>query len=162
MRKINGTVSASQSLTGSMEFYRVFAKSEGAYTDPEPNPSEEDEIGRGVNILVTNSLSDQSQKNFEILFLTIGLRAVPVSFGNPRAVERLEEYGSPTLTGEGFIWNFTCEREDIFKDFATNDDVGLLKTDVDGVFIDSGVRLTTNGAYGIKNIEFAKVGIDED
>lgn len=158
--RINGVISTQQSLSGSIEYYTVYAKSPLAYTVPASNPDVAEEQARKLNILTTGNVIDQSQKNFEILFQSIGLRAVPVISNDPVAVELLENEGSPTLTGEGYIWKFACERPDTFKDYATDNPVGLLVSELDGVLIDSGVRITTiDGSVSgePKNIEFVCV-----
>ena len=155
MKRINGAVTAQQSVTGSLQYYIVYASSPFAFTDPDPNPSEQDEISRGVNIQVTGEIKDQSQKNFEILFQAIGLRSVPSIMNDPEPVSSLADAGAPTLTGEGFVWKFASDRENIFKDYANDDPVGLLVEDLNGLVIDSGVQIntTTSGT----NMEFESV-----
>lgn len=162
MQRVNGASSAQQSLAGSLQYYVVFASSPLAFTDPNPNPAENEEITRQINIGVTNEIRDQSQKNFEILFQSVGLRAVPTIMSNPVVVEDLSSatVGAPTLTGEGFVWKFAVERADTFMDYTTNDPVGLLISELDGVIIDSAVRITTKDGSpsGVsKNIEFTRV-----
>lgn len=158
--RIHGAASSQQNLSGSLQFYHCFVLSPGAYTDPNPNPPEDQELTRLVNIQVTEDILDQSQKNFEILWQSIGLRAMPVIMNDPEPVLDVG-VEAPTLTGEGFMWKFTVERDDVFLDFDTNDPVGLLVKEIDGVIIDSGVRLTTvdGSTSGVaKNIEFIQVG----
>lgn len=155
--RINGASTSQQNLTGSLQFYYCYTASPGAFTDPLPNPPEEQEQLRKVNIQVTGNIKDQSQKNFEILLQTIGFRAMPVVMGDPRPVLKLEDSGAPSLTGEGFVWVFSVEREDTFLD--NNDQVGLLVNEIDGVILDSNVRLTTvtgSPSGQPKNIEFIR------
>lgn len=156
--RVHGAASSQQNLTGSLQFYHCFVLSPGAFTDPEPNPPVPQELTRLVNIQVTEEISDQSQKNFEILLQSIALRAMPVIMNNPLAVLDVGTE-APTLTGEGFIWKFSVELEDVFLDFSNSNPVGLLVKEIDGVIIDSGVRLTTvdGSTSGIpKNIEFTR------
>lgn len=158
--RIHGAASAQQNLAGELQFYVVYCKSPGAFSDPNPNPSEAEELAREVNVLVTETIQDQSQKNFEILFQSIALRAAPTVMNNPEAVIDLSAEGAPSLTGEGFIWKFAVERADMWEDFTTNDPIGLLVKEIDGVIIESGVRLTTvdGSPSGLpKNIEFSRV-----
>ncbi len=155
MRRINGAVSSQQSLTGSLQYYTLYASSPQAFTSPESNPAEVDELARQVNIQVTGEIQDQSQKNFEIIFQAIGLRAVPSIMNDTEAVAELADVGAPTLTGEGFVWKFACEIDNIFYDYTNDDPVGLLVEDLNGLVIDSGVQLITQGA-GI-NVEFQSV-----
>lgn len=158
--RINGAASSQQSLSGSLQYYMVYASSPGAFTDPNPNPDELESVARILNIQVTENIKDESQKNFEILLQTIALRSMPVIMSNPEAVISLENAGAPTLTGEGFVWKFSTERENMWFDYITNNPVGLLIKELDGSFIDSGVRITTvdGSSTGIpKNIEFVRM-----
>jgi hypothetical protein len=158
--KVNGAASAQQNLTADLQFYILYCTSVGAFTDPDANPPEAEQQIRGVNILVTDHIKDQSQKNFEILFQTLALRAAPVIMNNPTAELSLAAAGAPTLTGEGFSWKFALERGDIWQNFQTGDPVGLLIRDLDGVIIASGVRITTvvGSPSGVPlNMEFIRV-----
>lgn len=158
--KIHGAASAQQNLTADLQFYILYCTSPGAYSDPDPNPPEAQEQIRSVNILVTDHIQDQSQKNFEILFQTLALRAAPVIMNNPVAEQSLAAAGAPTLVGEGFMWKFALERGDIWQNFQTGDPVGLLIKDLDGVIIASGVRITTvpGSPSGVPmNMEFIRV-----
>lgn len=159
-RRIHGAASSQQNLSASIQTFMCYASSPGAFTDPNPNPPEDQEAVRLVNILTTGEISDQSQKNFEILLQTIAFRAMPVIMGDAMAVFDLSTE-APTLTGEGYSWMFSVEREDVFLDFGTKDPVGLLTKEIDGAIIDSGIRLTTvdGSPSGVpKNIEFVKIG----
>jgi hypothetical protein len=158
--RIHGAASMQQNLAGDLQFYIVYSLSPGAFTDPSPNPPEIEETARQINIQVTDDILDQSQKNFEILFQSIGLRAVPTIMNNPEPVLNLETEGAPSLTGEGYVWRFAVERADAWKDFKTDDPVGLLVRELDGVIIESGVRITTvDGSLSgtPKNMEFIRV-----
>jgi len=155
--RINGSITADQNLSGSIQYYTVFMSSPLAYSFPNANPDPAEEILRKLNVQVTGDLTDQSQKNFEILFQSVALRATPVIFSIPDAVEELALSGAPTLSGEGFVWRFACERSDLFHDFTTGNPVGLLIKELDGVLISSGARITTTDSSPsavAKNIEF--------
>lgn len=159
MKRINGTVTPSQSMGGSLQYYTVYAKSPMAYSDPSPNPMPSEEITRMVNIYNTGELVDQSQKNFEILFQSIGLRALPIISGEVVPVGDLTIVGAPRLTGEGFMWKFAVEQNSAFTDFDEMNPVGLLIKELDGVIISSGVRITTvsNSQSGTPlNMEFLR------
>lgn len=161
--RINGAASAQQNLSGSLQYYIVYASSPNAFSDPDANPPPAEELTRLLNILVTGDIQDQSQKNFEILFQSVALRAVPVIMNDPIAVADLSVEGAPTLTGEGFVYKFSVERLSVFENFGPNGTVGpvgLLVDELDGVVLDSGVRVTTvDGSPSgfAKNIEFARV-----
>jgi hypothetical protein len=155
MKRINGAVTAQQSLTGSLQYYTLYASSPLSVSDPDPNPPENQELTRLLNIQTTGEIKDQSQKNFEIIFQAIGLRSVPSIMNDPEAVSDLSVAGAPTLTGEGFVWKFVTSQEKIFYDFSNDNPVGLLVSDLDGLVIDSGVQLVTTG--GSINVEFTSM-----
>ena len=143
--RINGAASAMQDLTADLQYYICYASSPLCFTDPNPNPPPSQETIRLVNIQVTGSPLDESQKNFEVFLMSIGLRAMPVILQNPVAVLQLADY-TTELSGEGFIWKFAVERGVQFFNFTpygTPGPVGLLIDDLDGVIIPSGVRITT-------------------
>jgi hypothetical protein len=144
-QKIHGASSAMQNLTADLQYYVCYASSPGAFTDPNPNPPPNQEIPRLVNIQVTGNPLDESQKNFEVFLMSIGLRAMPVILTDPYPVLQLADY-TTELSGEGFIWKFAVERGVQFYNFTpfgTPGPVGLLIDDLNGVIIPSGVRITT-------------------
>lgn len=160
-QKIHGAATSMQNLTADLQYYICYASSPGCFTDPNPNPPEDQEIPRLVNIQVTGETLDQSQKNFEILLMSIGMRALPTVMGDPVAVPELADYTNE-LNGEGFIWKFAVERGVQFYNFTpfgTPGPIGLLIDEIDGVYLPSGVRLTTVSASPsgwAKNITFTR------
>lgn len=160
---INAAASAQQNLTADLTWYVCYASSPLCFSDPNSNPPESQEIERLVNIQVTGNPLDESQKNFEILLMSIGLRAMPVILADPVAVLELYEY-THELSGEGFIWKFAVERGVQFFNFTPfgiPGPVGLLIDELDGVFIASGVRITTvagSPSGWAKNVSFTKMG----
>lgn len=143
--QIHGSASSMQNLTADLTYYVCYASSPGAFTDPNPNPPPNQELQRLVNIQVTGNPLDESQKNFEVLLMSIGLRAMPVVLADPVAVFELADY-TLELSGEGYVWKFAVERGVQFYNFTpygTPGPVGLLVDDLDGVIIPSGVRITT-------------------
>lgn len=161
-QRINGAAIGQQSLSGSLQYYVVYAASDNAVSDPNANPPPAEELIRGVNILTTGDITDQSQKNFEILLQSIGLRATPIIMNDPEPVADLSAEGATSLTGEGYIYKFAVERTFAFENFGpggTVSDVGLLVDELDGVVLPSGVRITTvDGSPSgfAKNIEFER------
>lgn len=144
-QRIHGAVTATQNLTADLQFYICYVSSPGAYTNPNPNPPAAEELSRLVNIRVTGNPLDQSQKNFEVFLMSIGLRAMPVVLSDPAAVLQLADY-TIELSGEGYMWKFAVERGVQFFNFTpygTPGPVGLLVDDLDGVILPSGVRITT-------------------
>jgi hypothetical protein len=160
--KLHGASSAMQNLTADLAYYVCYASSPGAFTDPNPNPPTSQELARLLNIQVTAHPLDESQKNFEILLMSIGLRAMPVILSNPVPVIQLADY-TLELSGEGFVWKFAVERGVQFYNFTpygSPGPVGLLVDDLDGVILPSGVRVTTvtGSATGWgKNIAFSRM-----
>ncbi len=160
--KINGAASAQQNLAADLQYYICYASSPLAYSDPNPNPPASEELTRLVNIQVTSNPLDDSQKNFEILIMSIALRAMPVILSDPIAVAELSTY-TTELSGEGYMWKFAVERNAMFYNYTpygTPGPVGLLIDDIDGVIINSGVRLTTvsgSPTGWLQNISFSRL-----
>lgn len=161
--KIHGAAKSMQNLTADLQYYICYASSPGAFSDPNPNPLPANEIARLVNIQVTGEILDQSQKNFEVFLMSIGLRAMPVVLGDPVAVQELSEFTSE-LSGEGFVWKFAVERGVQFYNFTpfgTPGPVGLLIDEIDGIILPSGVRLTSvsgSPSGWAQNITFERAG----
>lgn len=161
-KQIHGAATSMQNLTADLQYYVCYASSPFAFTDPNPNPPTNQEIPRLVNIQVTGSPLDQSQKNFEVFLMSIGLRAMPVVLSDPTPVMELADY-TLELSGEGYVWKFAVERGVQFYNFTpfgTPGPVGLLVDDIDGVIIPSGVRITTvNGSPSgwSKNVAFSRM-----
>lgn len=152
MQKIHGSAGAFQNLTSDIQYYIVYAKCNNAFTDPS--------MTSGIDILVTNDISDVSQKNFEILLQSVALRAMPVMMNNPTPVANLANEGAPSLSGEGYIWKFACEFPEAFTNYGPNGtlgNVGLLIDELHGVVLFNGVVLKTVGSD--KNIEFVKTNL---
>lgn len=145
VQRIHGAATSMQNLTADLQYYICYAASPLCFTDPNPNPPLNEEILRLLNIQVTGNPLDQSQKNFEVLLMSIGLRAMPVVLSDPTPVLQLQDFTNE-LSGEGFIWKFAVERGVQFFNFTpygTPGPVGLLIDDLDGVILPSGVRVTT-------------------
>jgi len=161
-QRIHGAATSMQNLTADLQYYVCYASSPGAFTDPNPTPPPAQELERLVNIQVTGNPLEESQKNFEVFLMSIGLRAMPVVLSDPAAVIELTDYTSE-LSGEGFIWKFAVERGVQFFNFTpygTPGPVGLLVDDLDGVILPSGVRITTvtgsPSGWG-KNVAFSRM-----
>lgn len=142
--RAHGTAAAAQSLTGIIHYYTVWAVSPGAFSNPNN--------ATGVNIRVTGSIQDESQKSFELLIQSIGLRVLPIILNDPLPVAELANDGAPTLTGEGFVWRFASEQREAFA--TKTNPVGLLVDELNGIVIPNGTVLATSG--GGQNIEFER------
>lgn len=140
--KAHGVASASQVLTGNLQYYTVWCESPNAVSDPDN--------ATGINIRFTNDIADETQKNFELLIQSIGLRAMPIILNEPLAVSDLAADGATTVTGEGFVWLFSVEQENVFA--TRTDQLGLLILELDGIVLPNGAIIDTSG--GGQNIEF--------
>lgn len=141
-----GVAGATHVITNTVHAYEVWCLSPGAFSD-KGNAT-------GANILTTGSIRDESQKNFEVLVQSIGLRAMPLIIELPQAVDDLAKHKAPTLRGEGFVWRFAVEMAHAF--LKESDAVGLLVEEVNGIVLPNGAVLKTKGPD--KNIEFRYEG----
>ena len=139
--KANGVASASQVLTDDLQYFTVWCESPNAVSDPDN--------ATGINIRFTNDIADETQKNFELLVQSIGLRAMPIILNEPLAISDLEADGATSVTGEGFVWLFSVEQENVFA--TKTDEIGLLMLELNGIVLPNGVVLNTNS--GNQNIE---------
>ena len=145
--KTNGASSAMQVLTDEIQYFYVFTLSAGSMTDPL--------TATGVNIYSTGDITDESQKNFEVLIQGIGLRAMPVIMNDPTPVADVAAEGALEITGEGYKWKFATERGNLFNNVGPNGTigpVGLIVDEVDGIILPNSTLLTTKGVG--QNIEF--------
>lgn len=133
-QRTNGTVQLSN-LSGSSQ-YTVYTK--------------------GFDLTATHDIRDISQKSFEVIVQSIGLRAMPLLLSYPAEVEDLYKAGADRLKGKGFIWAFGTEVEDAFYD-STLGDTGKLVTDIHGIVLPDKTVLKTFGHD--QNIEFKYKGI---
>ena len=140
--KAHGSARSSQALTGNLQFYTVWCESPNAFSDPDN--------ATGINIRITGDIADETQKNFELLIQSIGLRTMPIILNDPLAIADLATDGATSVTGEGFVWQFSVEAE---RAFATKDsNVGLLVEEMNGIVLVNGAVLETSGPS--QNIEF--------
>lgn len=138
-----GSTKQFQALSGNLEIFTVWCASSGAVSDPDN--------AQGVALKITGNVTDITQKNFEILVQTIGLRASPVILDLPEAVSDLRDRGAPTLEGEGYVWCFGTERASQFA--QAHSATALLVSELAGTVLANGVVIVTEGAN--INMEFA-------
>lgn len=110
----------------------------------------EDQNEGSADIKCTGDIQDDSQKNFEILVHSIGLRATPIWRNNPTYHKDLSKVGS-TIKSSGYAWEFMTDVPLCFLD-ENNDKVGLLNKEINGIVLFSGSILSSIGDN--KNIEF--------
>ncbi len=162
--RINGASSSRHSVPSNSEQYVCYTAAPMSFTNPDPNPAVSEHRVRLVNIQITGNIAEQSQKNFEILIMAIGLRSMPIIMSNPIAVNDLTDYPDSFLSGNGFMWEFAAERGSVFHNYGPNGTIGptgFLVDELDGIILASGVRLTTkdNSSSGwTKNITFSYKG----
>ena len=146
--KTHGLASVLEIVTGDLQYYfTVWCESPGAYSDPEN--------ATGVNIRITGNIVDETQKNFEVIIQSVGLRAMPIILKDPKAVLDLAEDGASSLNGEGFVWQFGVEQPEIFA--TKTNDFGLLIEEMNNIVLPNGAILSTVGNK--QNIEFEKQDI---
>lgn len=107
-----------------LDYYTLYVKSPFAFSNPDKAYS--------MKIEATGKYTDLSQKNFEILVQSIGLRIMPVLMDRPLPVQDLKLVGAPTLEGEGYVCTFSVAKEKTTcEDFINAlDKIVLHNTDV--------------------------------
>lgn len=144
--KNHGTSRGAEVVSGNLQYFVVFLKSPNAFSDPDN--------ATGMNVRVTGDIFDISQKNFEVFVQSIGLRSMPVIMNNPIPTENLADAGAPSITGEGFVWKFSVEHSNVFKNLGpigTVSDVGFLVDELHNIVMPNGVVIDTKNT---KNVEF--------
>jgi len=124
-----GAMGSMEVLTGNIEFFTLYTN---------------------LNIRVTGSYTDSSQKDFESVVQVIGLRAMPTVMNNPvylngTGQNLLENYGASSITGSGFIFKFATEMPGAHT-------VQTLIDELHDIVLNSGVIDTKNSI----NMEFTK------
>ena len=125
----SGAMGSLEVLTGNIEFFTLFTN---------------------LDIRVTGSYADSSQKDFESVVQVIGLRAQPIIMNTPVALNGvgqnlLENYGAPSITGAGWIFKFAFEREGVHT-------LDTLKDELNGIVLNGGTIDTKSSI----NMEFTK------
>ena len=128
MAKIHGAASASETLSGNINFYTMYVKD--------------------LDITHTGDILDQSQQNLDDIVNIISLVSQPTIMNNPISVTL--NGIAPTLTGPGFIFKFAVEHTDVFK--RSGDDVGILKELIHGTTIDTVLLGTSNIEFVMSDI----------
>jgi hypothetical protein len=120
----SGAMGPVENLSGNLDFFTLFTS---------------------LDITATGDYADPTQKDFEAVVQTIGLRAMPVLMNNPISVTDIEDYGAGSMTGAGWILKFAFEREGVHT-------VSLLVDELHGIVLNGGVVDTKNTI----NMEFSK------
>ena len=99
-----------------------------------------------INIEYTGNISDDTQKNLELLIQNIGIRSMPVEYYKPERVKQLGKLCN--LKGKGWAWRFAVEHAGIF----TSD---VIKDTLHGLILSDGT-IDFDGSYDQQNIEVRK------
>ena len=111
MARQNGAASASENLTGNINFYTMYIKT--------------------LDITATGDILDQTQQNLDDVVNIISLVAQPTIMNAPLSVTLTGL--APTLTGAGFVFKFAVEHADVFE--RNSDNVAILKELIHGITI---------------------------
>ncbi len=125
----SGAMASMEVLTGDIEYFTLYTK---------------------IDITKTGNFADDTQKDFEAILQVIALRAMPVIMNNAVFINgvgsnTLDNFGAPTLTGEGYIFKFAFEREGVHT-------IDTLKDELDGIVLNGGTVRTLSSV----NTEFTK------
>lgn len=128
MAKIHGAASASEQVSGNINFYTIYVKD--------------------LDITHTGDILDQTQQNLDDIVNIVSLVAQPVIMNNPVAVNLSDI--APSLTGSGFIFKFAVEHSGVFH--RSGDNVAILKELIHGTTIDSVALSTVNVEFVMSDI----------
>ena len=103
-----------------------------------------------LNITASGDYRDDTQKDFDMIIQVIGMRAMPIIMNTPVringiGVNKMEAYGSPSITGKGWIFKFAFEREGVHT-------IDTLTSELNGIVLNDGVIDTITDI----NVEFTK------
>lgn len=124
----------SESMGGNLDYYTVYAT---------------------FDFTPTGDYNDQSQKYFDQINMMIAMRTQITINSVPVSVADLALEGS-TLTGAGWVWNFSTEHREAFASHFEGivvDDVAILKTMFDEVYIDSNLTIDYGLNFEVKRME---------
>ncbi len=128
MAKIHGAASASESLSGNINFYTMYVTT--------------------LDITHTGDILNQSQQNLDDIVNIISLVAQPTIMNNPLSATL--NGIAPTLTGAGFVFKFAVEHSKVFE--RDGDNVAILKELIHGTTIDSVDLDSTNVEFSMSDI----------
>ena len=128
MARQNGAASASENLTGNINFYTMYIKA--------------------LNITATGDILDQTQQNLDDIVNIISLVAQPTIMNAPLSVTL--NGLAPTLTGAGFVFKFAVEHADVFE--RSGDNIAVLKELLHGITIDGVALSTANVEFAMSDI----------
>ncbi len=103
-----------------------------------------------LNITASGDYRDNTQKDFDMIIQVIGMRAMPIIMNTPVringiGVNKMENYGAPSITGKGWIFKFAFEREGVHT-------IDTLRSELNGIVLNGG----TTDTKDVINMEFTK------
>ena len=128
MARVHGAASASESLSGNINFYTMYVKD--------------------LDITNTGDILDQTQQNLDDVVNIISLAAQPIIMNNPISVTL--NGIAPTFTGTGFIFKFAVEHSSVFE--RSGDNVGVLKELFHGITIHTIPLTALNVEFSMSDI----------
>ena len=128
MARQNGAASASENLTGNINFYTMYIKT--------------------LDITATGDILDQTQQNLDDIVNIISLVSQPIIMNNPLSVTL--NGLAPSLTGAGFVFKFAVEHADVFE--RGGDNIAVLKELLHGITIDSVALSVSNVEFAMSDI----------
>ena len=120
MARIHGAASASETVSGNINFYTMYVKT--------------------LDITHTGDILDQSQQNLDDIVNIVSLVAQPIIMNNPLSVTL--DGLAPSLTGAGMLFKFAVEHGKVFE--SAGDNIAILKELIHGTTIDSVALSTSN------------------
>jgi hypothetical protein len=120
MARIHGAASASETVSGNINFYTMYVKT--------------------LDITHTGDILDQSQQNLDDIVNIISLVAQPIIMNDPLSVTL--DGLAPSLTGSGMLFKFAVEHGKVFE--SAGDNIAILKELIHGTTIDSVALSTSN------------------
>ena len=127
--RINGAARGGEFISNNLQFYTLYTN---------------------IDITVTGSYADATQKDFDALVQLIAGYSQVIISNDPVSVGDLNANGAPSVTGAGYIFKFAVEHPDVFQ--LNGNPVQALINQLDGIVLNGGTIATT----GSKNLEFTQ------
>tara|TARA_Y100000592_G_scaffold100920_1_gene183724 strand:+ start:4339 stop:4743 length:405 start_codon:yes stop_codon:yes gene_type:complete len=127
--RINGAARGGEFISNNLQFYTLYTN---------------------IDITVTGSYADATQKDFDALVQLIAGYSQVIISNDPVSVGDLNANGAPSVTGAGYIFKFAVEHPDVFQ--LNGNPVQALINQLDGIVLNGGTIATT----GSVNTEFVR------
>tara|TARA_B100000575_G_C22773592_1_gene459225 strand:+ start:29 stop:433 length:405 start_codon:yes stop_codon:yes gene_type:complete len=127
--RINGAARGGEFISNNLQFYTLYTN---------------------IDITVTGSYADATQKDFDALVQLIAGYSQVIISNDPVSVGDLNANGAPSVTGAGYVFKFAVEHPDVFQ--LNGNPVQALINQLDGIVLNGGTIATT----GSVNTEFVR------